>query len=120
MLKDDMMKTRFKKPIKLEGSSAVVLHIIRLLLLTPGENQSHPEMGVGLVSKHRYSFEEDLKDLEEIIREQIQTYLPMLKDVNVNLNFKDNILYISFDVTGMTISMDLKNNHLALRDVTRQ
>ena len=119
MIKDDMFKTKYKAPLKLEGPSAIVSHIIRLILLNPGENQSHPEMGVGLISKYRYGFKEDLRPLELDIQTQIETYLPMLKDVDVSLYFDNGILRIGIEITNMFIKMDLKDGKLSLQEVTK-
>lgn len=117
MLKDNLLTTRYSKPVELTRSAAVSSHIIRLLMLEPGENQSHPEMGIGIVSRYRYSFKEDLAGLENEITEQIETYLPMLRDVKVKLDYSSDILKISLEVTGLNIKLDIKDDKVNLRDV---
>jgi len=69
--------------------------LVHLLLLEPGTIQSHPEMGVGLVSKYRYTMEDDLYKLRDDFRSQIEKYLPQYQGVEVNCMLKDKICYIS-------------------------
>jgi hypothetical protein len=74
---------KFYKSIVLSGTDAAVIQIIRLILLEPGTIQTHPECGVGIVSKFRHSTEVDIKELEDRIATQISTYLPMYTTIRV-------------------------------------
>lgn len=53
-------------------------------MLEPGTFQSHPEMGVGLVSKYRYELSDKLVDLAADFRRQIELYLPQFQGVEVS------------------------------------
>ena len=68
---------RFSKPIVLSGTDAMIVRIIRLILMEPGTIQTHPDMGVGIVSRFRYSTALDQSELEDAIMSQVTKYLPM-------------------------------------------
>lgn len=85
----------FNQPKAYKDKEAAALLILRLLLLEPGTNNSHPEMGVGIVSKYRFSDENAIDDLKLKIKDQIYTYLPSLALQTVDLVLKNKILYIS-------------------------
>lgn len=76
-------------------------------------------MGVGLISKYRYSIEGNGPILQSEFQRQIDTYLPDLQGVKVIVSEKgksyfitaqvQNILYgISFDTESMKIITDTK------------
>lgn len=118
MLIDNLMTTRYDRPVELRNPKvSVPMLIIRLFLLEPGENQSHPEMGLGLISKYRYSFKEEIKTIEREMYEQIARYLPMLSEVNINLSYDDTVLYIDLEITGLIIKLDFRDNNLRLVDI---
>lgn len=76
----------FKKPVHVTNKTMLAfILIIRLILLEPGTIQSNPEMGVGLVSKYRYGYSDDLESLSVAISQQIATYLPTLSFINVSV-----------------------------------
>lgn len=98
----------YQEPKVLYDHNAAYTLIIRLLLLDPGKDPNRPEMGVGLVSQYRYSFSDNLEELQTRIKDQIRTYLPDLISVDVNIEVygtrlaifvkTDNITYgIKFD-----------------------
>lgn len=68
---------KFSKPIVLSGTDAMIVRIIRLILMEPGTIQTHPDMGVGIVSRFRYSTALDQSELENAIMSQVTKYLPM-------------------------------------------
>lgn len=109
----------FQNPKVYKNGEAVLTLLTRLLLLEPGTIQSHPEMGVGLISKYRYSIEGNGPILQSEFQRQIDTYLPDLQGVKVIVSEKgksyfitaqvQNILYgISFDTESMKIITDTK------------
>lgn len=67
----------FSQPKVLENQNAIGTLLLRLFLLQPGTNPLHPEMGIGLVPKYRFITNNDLNDLTTLIKNQIQTYLPI-------------------------------------------
>ena len=108
---------RPKKYIDSEGKPAATQTLItRLILLEPGTIQHHPEMGVGIVSKYRYSNTDALPALRHDIEDQCRTYLPDLYDCNVDVSLSDahtvrimltsnNIQYVAdFNKDTLTLS----------------
>lgn len=79
-----MSVTKFNKPKILEGSNAALVRIVRLILLEPGTIQTHPNMGVGIVSFFRNKVDKDITELNSRIESQINTFLPMYTSVTVN------------------------------------
>lgn len=74
--------------------------LTRLLLLNPGTIQSHPDMGVGLVQKYRYSLEGAEIQLQSDYRNQIDTYLPQFTGADVAVKFKDHQFQIFVQVAN--------------------
>ena len=90
----------FDDPKVLKNSDAIGILLTRLLLLEPGTFQSHPTMGVGLVSKYRGATDENITDLITSFRRQIETYLPQYQGVEVNAALKNHVIYISATIDG--------------------
>lgn len=103
----------FGEPNVLEGSKAIATILARLLLLEPGTFQSHPTMGVGLVSKYRYTLDTDLYKLREDYTAQIEKYLPQYQGgVKVSTNLQNKVLYIAVktDNTIYNFLYDFEND----------
>jgi hypothetical protein len=66
--------------------------LVRLILLEPGTFQTHPDCGVGLVSRYRYAKNLDIARLQKDIKDQIAKYLPQftLTDVRCELGDVNN------------------------------
>lgn len=76
-MKEYLLTTNeFLVPDYVEGSDAFGLLMLRLLLLQPGQNPLHPDMGIGLGPKYRFITEDDMNMLQDRVQEQIITYLP--------------------------------------------
>lgn len=110
----------YNKPAELTGKEAIALLITRLILLNPGSDPLHPDMGVGL---EKYRFALTRQDLEKRIQEQIQTYIPNFQNATVLLiETKDRVFNIEitmndtvyvYDSSLMPVSInidDLKQN----------
>ena len=104
----------FQNPKVYKDAEAVATLLVRLLLLEPGTYQSHPDAGIGLISKYRFSTEDAASNLQSDFQQQIEKYLPDLQGVRVSVTAKDhkflitaeveNVLYgISFDQTTTEI-----------------
>ena len=76
----------FNKPRVLKSKDAIAQLLIHLILLEPGTYSNRPEMGVGLVSRYRYTNTNNIINLQNAIQNQIETYLPMYTAVNVDCN----------------------------------
>lgn len=89
----------FKTPTEVTGKRAKAVLITRLLLLEPGTNPLHPNMGVGIGSKYRFITTDDLPELKLRIEKQIAAYLPLLQGNQVLLEINnDNYLVIKIIV----------------------
>lgn len=91
----------FKQPKVLTGKEAIGTLLVRLILFEPGTDPCRPEMGVGLVSRYRYKTQDDLQELRNRISDQVATYLPNFRAVDVTLELKsDGVLDISIEIDG--------------------
>ena len=81
---------KYYKPLVAEGEDYATLMLIRLILLEPGTFQTHPNMGVGLVSRFRYSTEVDMVKLANSIKDQIMKYLPQFTLTDVRCILGDS------------------------------
>lgn len=76
----------FNKPNVLTGQNAVAARLMTLIMMEPGDDPLHPDMGVGLRTKFRYKVgENSLSELSDRIQKQILTYLPFYQNVNVSI-----------------------------------
>lgn len=82
---------KYYKPLVAKGEDYATLMLIRLILLEPGTFQTHPNMGVGLVSRFRYATDISMVELSNSIKNQIMLYLPQftLTDVRCILGDED-------------------------------
>lgn len=75
-----------QQPKVYEGLNGDRLMIYRLIMLEPGTYPTHPELGVGLVSKYRYRNEDEIKTtLASNIEAQIRTYMPHVANPQINV-----------------------------------
>ena len=85
----------FNNPKVIKNERAVMLLITRLVLLNKGTIQSHPDMGVGLVARYRYSDQDQARALQADIVQQIAQYLPQFQGAEVRVEYEDHMFYIS-------------------------
>lgn len=111
-LKEYVLKTDNKyQPVILTDKEAKYTLIIRLLLMEPGTIQTHPEMGVGLVSRYRYSDASNLMNLQKDIDNQMTKYLPLsLQTSTVTLSRSDNQLVLNITVDGESAQLSVNSN----------
>lgn len=97
----------FNRPKVLDEGNAAYMHIIHLILCTPGRYPSHPTMGVGLRERYRDNNDENfLTQLQQEIKSQISQFLPELTEVEVSLSIrKGNILRIIINTASGTYAM---------------
>lgn len=84
----------FMQPKVLTGESAAYTDILRLIMLEPGTNQTHPNMGVGIRSRYRFSDTSDIYKLKEDIKTQMGIYLPNLLIMDIQVEVYDNVVAI--------------------------
>lgn len=88
--------------------------LTRLILLDPGTIQSHPDMGVGLTTKYRYSLEGAEITLQSDIRQQIDTYLPRFQGAEVKVAMVDHSFRIAITFSNYVFAFlyDIEENIL--------
>lgn len=93
----------FNEPKVYEKASALMMLLTRLILLEPGLFQSHPDMGVGLISRYRYKVDDGslASELQARIQSQIDTYLPFLTGVQVVVAIKNKAFAVSITIDSL-------------------
>lgn len=115
-----LSKNNFEVPTVLKDDEAAVVCIIRLIMMDPGTDPLHPDMGVGLFTKYKYGFTDEIKSkLQNEINEQIQTYIPKLVGVSVDIEARIASLYITirFNSNIVTVVADTANNTIKLENM---
>lgn len=98
-----MSVNKIKRPIVLTDKDAIYVLLVRLALLEPGTNQAFPTMGLGLRSKYRYSFADNLQALINDYKGQIETYLPSLQLVEITGKVEDKTLLLKVNIDNQII-----------------
>lgn len=107
----------FKTPKVLKNQEAIAMLLLRLILLDPGSDPLHPDMGVG-IRQYRYAMGRE-EELKARIREQMNQYLPCFPAGNVELevtsdkliNIKitiDDVIYV-YDSTEAPVPITLED-----------
>lgn len=95
--------TPLNRPEVLKNQEAIAMLLLRLILLNPGSDPLHPEMGVGIIN-YRYAMGK-LEELKERVAQQIARYLPCFPagkvDIEITPTKLCNIL-ITIDDTVYT------------------
>jgi hypothetical protein len=111
----------FNEPAALEGKQAIGLLLVRLILMEPGTDPLHPDMGVG-IRQYRYAIGK-LEQLRKSVENQINTYLPEFsnaavsiitcpdKTCNIEIAIDDTVYIYESATAPVPISLeDIKNN----------
>lgn len=96
---------KYYKPLVAKDLDYTTLLLVRLILLEPGTIQTHPDCGVGLVSKFRYSNNVEMSDLETRIKEQITKYLPQFSLARVRCELDADMKVIKIYITSNEINV---------------
>lgn len=114
-----MSINNFQEPKILEDTNTIATLLIRLILLEPGTIQSHPNMGIGLISRYRYCSSNDIENLKNDISKQISTYLPDFQYYNVDVTMVQRQLLLSINVDNVVYNLtpDFDNQTLSLSNL---
>lgn len=110
----------FNQPAEARGKRAIGVFLIRLLLMDKGTDPMRPDMGVGIVSRYRYMFEEQCSELISDIRQQIQTYLLPYSNFLVEAKVVDKELVLDITINDETYSfksMNLNSETMTLIEI---
>lgn len=78
----------FKEPSKVVNRDAIALLLVRLIMMKPGTNPLHPDMGVG-ITNYRYGLN-NVSDLKRRVEDQIETYLPDFQNATVEIKVTED------------------------------
>jgi hypothetical protein len=107
----------FGKPRILKDQHAAYTLIVRLLLLNPGEIQSHPEMGIGIVRRYLYADTISIDTLKQEVSDQLSKYLPELVATEVIITEEERTLIIIISANGTTYKVNFNKDTYALQDL---
>lgn len=105
----------FQNPKVYKDAEAVSTLLVRLLLLEPGTIQSHPEAGVGLISRYRFGVEGIAAELQADFQKQIETFLPQLQGARITVREKDKTLMITAEVDDTLYGIYYDTNTSAIK-----
>lgn len=107
------------QPTVLESKDATYVLLTRLILCEKGTFVTHPDMGVGIVSRYRFSTSDELEALRTDITEQVSTYLPDLiaTDITVTEDTTNRIIDIQITVDSITYSFTFDKTTKTLSDL---
>lgn len=107
----------FKNTVTYKGFSAIEMQICRLIMIEPGTYETHPELGVGLVSRFRDAPSSELETLDRRIKEQMTTYMPDVYGVEVKTSLvpKTGELRIAVKANGQVFAFTFNKNQSTLK-----
>ena len=111
----------FKKPLIKDGARADALKVIRLILLNPGSDPLHPDMGVGL-KNYRFGDKSVINELKKRTMDQISKYLPDLAATDVDfIMTTDKVLAIDVMTPSeiFEFNYELSPSMVELEDIRR-
>lgn len=105
----------FNDPKVYKSPKSIQLLLTRLILLEPGTFQSHPEMGVGIISKFRYSIDDGnlVQNLCSRIRTQIDTYIPIFTGAQVTAQVSGKSIYGTITIGNYVFSFGYNTDNNA-------
>ena len=109
----------FNIPRTINGNDAIGARLMELIMMEPGEDPLHPDMGVGL-NTYRYGVN-NLSDLQNRVQSQIETYLPFYQNVNVSIiQTPDKVCNIEILIGNTVYIYDSSNTSkpITLSDIT--
>jgi len=99
---------KFNKPTVLKDKEAIGTRLMELIMMEPGDDPLHPDMGVGLRT-FRYGVN-NLEDLRTRVQKQIETYLPFYQNADVAIiRTPDKVVNIEISLGGMKYIYDSNN-----------
>ena len=97
--------TPLNRPEVLKQQEAIAMLLLRLILLNPGSDPLHPDMGVGIIN-YRYAFGK-LDELRQRVQDQIKNYLPCFPASEVKIDItSDKLCNILITVNDVVYTYD--------------
>ena len=112
-----MSVDNFKRPLVYKHEQAIAILLTRLILLEPGSDPLHPDMGVG-IKNYRYILGR-VEELESKVKDQVSTYLQCFSSPKVEIKITedkmcnieitiDDVLYV-YDSSEAPIPITLES-----------
>ena len=99
---------KFNKPVVVNDQVAIGTRLMELIMMEPGDDPLHPDMGVGLRT-FRYGIN-NLEELRSRVQSQIETYLPFYQNVNIAIiQTPDKVCNIEISIGDMRFIYDSNN-----------
>ena len=96
---------KFKEPSQLNGTDAIGMLLLRLIMMETGTDPLHPDMGVG-IARYRYTMD-TAETLRKRIENQVNTYLPYFSDTTVTLIYcPDHTVNVEITINNVTYVYD--------------
>lgn len=106
-----MSVDEFNSPKIVKNNDAIYTLLVRLIQLEPGSIQTHPKMGVGLISRYRFADTETVvEELKTDIQNQILEYLPQLVGVQVRAYVSNKVLFVEVEANNTLYKFKLDND----------
>lgn len=100
----------YNKPHTIKDKDALAVLIIRLLIMHPGTNPLHPEMGIGLIERYRYCSSDDIPTLNTEIEEQMRQFLPDFRFTKVECSTVNGSINVSIAIDDTLYSFTTESN----------
>ena len=105
VISESLMATdMYNNPKVVKNEDALAILLLRLLIMEPGTDPMHPEMGIDAPGRFNYSTESDLEDLKMEISKQIVTYLPNYQNSTIDVTNEDGELHLRISVDDTVFS----------------
>lgn len=99
---------RFNRPVVVNDQVAIGTRLMELIMMEPGDDPLHPDMGVGLRT-FRYGVN-NLEELRSRVQSQIETYLPFYQNVDIAIiQTPDKVCNIEISIGDMRFIYDSNN-----------
>lgn len=101
---DDLNKPKVLDMMEVSNNkmNSAILMIARLILMKKATYMDQPDMGIDIRGRYRFSFENELSDLNKDLQDQINKYLPEASPVTVNCYYqqinKQNCVIIQMSI----------------------
>ena len=112
---------QFNNPAIVEGKEAISILLSRILILEPGSDPLHPDMGVGIKNYRFNSKKDNFSQLEKIIKNQLDTYLPDFANSEIEMVITpDHILQVEITIGDTTYiyNSEPDDSNSTLNDIT--
>ena len=109
---------QFAVPKIVKDRDMINLKLIRLILYEPGTSPDQPDKGVGLKSRFRYIKGNELDQLKEETKRQIEMWLPQYSAVSIDYSITNKgVLNIGIQVDDTLYEYTYNGNELKNRTI---